>query len=127
MKRLIFAVIMAFLFFVLLNFIYCNLDAATFGYKVVFKFSVPYLLSLQSIPIPMGFVMLISFCTGMVAIALLEALPSFFKTLEIRSKNKKIRQLERELAVVRQMSEKHEEHHEEHKEPAEHPIGGEGL
>jgi uncharacterized integral membrane protein len=127
MKRLIFAVIMAFLFFVLLNFIYCNLDAATFGYKVVFKFSVPYLLALKSIPIPMGFVMLISFCTGMVAIALLEALPSFFKTLEIRSKNKKIRQLERELAVVRQMSEKHEEHHEEHKEPAEHPIGGEGL
>ena len=123
MKRLIFAVVMAFLFFVLLNFIYCNLDAATFGYDVVFKFSVPYLFALQSFPIPLGFVILISFCTGMVAIALLEALPSFFKTLEIRSKNKKIRQLERELAVVRQMSEKHEEH----KESAEHPTDGGGL
>ena len=54
----------------------------------------------------MGFVILLSFCSGMIAIAVLEALPSFFKTLELRSKNKKIRQLERELAVVRQLSEK---------------------
>ena len=38
-------------------------------------------------------------------VALLEALPSFFKTLEIRSKNKKIRQLERELSVVRGLQE----------------------
>ena len=123
MRRLLFAIIMAFLFFVLLNFIYCNLDDATFGYKVVFHFSVPHLFALQSIPIPMGFVLLIAFCSGMVAIALLEALPSFFKTLEIRSKNKKIRQLERELSVVRQMAEKQEEP----KESAEHPTGGEGL
>ena len=42
----------------------------------------------------------------MIMIALLEALPSFFKTLEIRSKNRKIRQLERELVVVRQLSDK---------------------
>jgi len=106
MKRLIFALIMAALFFVLLNFIYCNLDDATFGYVVAFKFNIPYVLSLKSVPIPMGFVVLIAFCVGMLAIALLEALPSLFKTLELRSKNKKIRQLERELSVVRQISEK---------------------
>lgn len=105
MKRLVFAVIMALVFFVLLNFVYCNLDAATFGYKVAFKFSVPLLLAVQSVPIPLGFCLLISFCLGMVMIALLEALPSFFKTLEIRSKNKKIRQLERELSVVRGLQE----------------------
>lgn len=109
MKRLIFAVIMAILFFLLLNFIYCNLDAATFGYNVVFKFSVPHLFAVKSVPIPMGFVLLASFCVGMVAIALLEALPSLFKTLEIRAKNKRIRQLEREIAVVRQISEKKSE------------------
>ncbi len=109
MKRLIFAVIMAFLFFVLLNFIYCNLDAATFGYEVQFKFTVPYLIAVQSVPIPLGFVLLASFCLGMVTIALLEALPSLFKTLEIRAKNKRIRQLERELAVVRQISKKEQE------------------
>lgn len=110
MKRLIFAAIMALLFFMLLNFIYCNLDSAVFGYNVVFKFNVPYVVSLQSVPLPMGFVMLVAFTSGMIVIALLEALPSFFKTLEIRSKNKKIRQLERELSVVRQMSEKPESH-----------------
>ena len=105
MKRLVFAVIMALIFFTLLNFVYCNLDAATFGYKVVFKFTVPHLLAVQSVPIPLGFVLLVSFCLGMVMIALLEALPSFFKTLEIRAKNKKIRQLERELSVVRGLQE----------------------
>jgi uncharacterized integral membrane protein len=109
MKRIVFAVVIAFLFFILLNFIYCNLDEATFGYNIIFKFNIPYLLSLQSVPIPLGFVLLISFCTGMVAIAILEALPSLFKTLEIRSKNKRIRQLERELSTVRQMSEKSHE------------------
>lgn len=104
MKRLIFAIIMAVLFFMLLNFVYCNLDAATFGYTIIFKFKVPYVISLESVPIPMGFVVLIAFCLGMVSIALLEALPSLFKTLEIRSKNKKIRQLERELNLVRKMA-----------------------
>lgn len=106
MKKLIFAVIMALLFFVLLNFIYCNLDGEVFGYPVSFKFSIPYVMAFKSVPLPLGFILLISFCLGMVAIALLEALPSFFKTLEIRSKKKKIRQLERELVVVRQLSEK---------------------
>ncbi len=106
MKRLFFALLMALFFFVLLNFIYNNLDDKAFGYAVTFKFNIPYLLSLRSVPIPMGFVLLISFCAGMLSIALLEALPSLFKSLELRSKNKKIRQLERELAVVRQLSER---------------------
>lgn len=110
MKRLIFALIMALLFFVLLNFVYCNLDTATFGYDVVFKFRIPYIMSIKSVPIPMGFVILIVFCLGMVIIALLEALPSLFKTLEIRAKNKRIRQLERELGLVRQMSREEPDH-----------------
>lgn len=106
MKRLIFALLMAIIVFVLLNFIYCNLDEKTFGYLIVFKFNIPYLLDARSVPIPLGFALLISFCGGMVAIAVFEALPSFFKTLEIRAKNKRIRQLERELSVVREISEK---------------------
>jgi uncharacterized integral membrane protein len=106
MKRLIFALIMALLFFVLLNFIYCNLGGDVFGYNVSFKFSVPYVMSLKSAPMPMGFVVLIAFCVGMLMIALLEALPSLSKTFELRSKNKKIRQLERELTVVRSLCEK---------------------
>jgi len=118
-RKFIFAIIMAVLFFALLNFIYCNLGSDVFGYKIVFRFSIPYLLALQSSPLPLGFVVLIAFCAGMVTIALLEALPSFFKTLEIRSKKKKIRQLERELNVVRQLSDKPEAPTEE--KPIENP------
>ncbi|OGQ22584.1 MAG: hypothetical protein A3I05_04500 [Deltaproteobacteria bacterium RIFCSPLOWO2_02_FULL_44_10] len=105
MKRFIFALLMAGLLFVLLNLIYSNLDDATFGYAVSFKFSVPTLFAYRSAPIPLGFVLLIAFCAGMVALPLLEALPSLYKTLELRSKNKKIRQLEKELSVVRKISE----------------------
>ncbi|PIU58343.1 MAG: hypothetical protein COS89_00825 [Deltaproteobacteria bacterium CG07_land_8_20_14_0_80_38_7] len=109
MRKLVFAIIMAMFFFILLNFIYCNLDSTTFGYAVLFKFNIPYVLALESAPIPLGFVLLIVFCAGMITIALMEALPSLFKTLEIRAKNKRIRQLERELSVVRQISERKEQ------------------
>ena len=106
MKRLIFATIMAVLFFTLLNFVYCNLDDATFAYPVVFKFYIPMILpnGFKSVPLPLGFILLLAFCLGMVFIALLEALPSIYKTLELRSKNKKIRALERELNVARNLS-----------------------
>lgn len=108
MKRLIFAIVMALIFFFLLNFIYCNLDDTALAYNIIFKFNIPPLFAFRSVPIPLGFVMLMAFCSGMVIIALIEALPSLYKTLELRSKNKKIRQLERELAVVRQMSDRRE-------------------
>jgi hypothetical protein len=104
MKRIVFAATMALLVFVTLNFVYWNLDDATFGYEVVFKFKIPHLLDLRSVPISLGFVLLISFCLGMVAIAVLEALPSLFKTLEIRAKNRRIRHLEKELALAREIA-----------------------
>lgn len=105
MKRILFSVFLAFFFFVLLDFVYFNLDAATFGYPVTFKFTIPNVVELVSKPLPMGFVLLLAFCAGMIVVSLLEALPSFYKTLELYSKNKKIRQLERELQLVRQMIE----------------------
>ena len=95
---------MAVFFFVLLDVVYYNLDSATFGYEVMFKFKIPGLITLESYPIPVGFLLLLSFCSGMIAIAMLEALPSFYKSLELRTKNKKIRQLERELTLVRQIA-----------------------
>ena len=104
MKKLIFAVIMALLMFFIFNFIYCNLDGSTFGYMLSFKFKIPYLFARQTSPIPLGFILLITFALGMVFIAVLEALPSLYKTLEIRAKNKKIRDLERELTVARQLA-----------------------
>ncbi|OGQ48139.1 MAG: hypothetical protein A3I09_04540 [Deltaproteobacteria bacterium RIFCSPLOWO2_02_FULL_47_10] len=109
MRRLIFAVIMALISFAILNFVYCNLDDATFGYGIIFKFRIPYLLNVETIRVPLGFSLLASFSIGMVAIAVFEALPSFFKTLELRSKNKRIRQLEKELNLVRQMTKEKDE------------------
>lgn len=106
MKRLIFAILMALIFFALLNFVLCNLDDQTFKYDLVFKFSIPLILpnGYQTIPLPLWFILLATFCVGMVFIALLETLPSVYKTLELRSKNKKIRELERELKVSRELS-----------------------
>lgn len=106
MRRVVFAVVMAILFFAILNFIYCNLDAETFGYKLVLKFNVPYIMSVKSIPLPIGFIIMASFCIGMVAVSVFEALPSLFKTLEIRAKNKRIRELEREISVLRDLTDR---------------------
>lgn len=106
MKRLIFSIVIALLVFSILNFVYCNLDAQTFAYPIVFKFRIPLLIpdGFQTIPLPLGFILLVTFCLGMVFIALVEALPSIYKTLELRSRNKKIRELERELKVARELS-----------------------
>lgn len=106
MKRLIFAILMALIFFSLLNFVLCNLDDQTFKYELIFKFKIPLLLphGYQTIPLPLWFILLVTFCVGMVFISLLETLPSVYKTLELRSKNKKIRELERELKVSRELS-----------------------
>lgn len=106
MKRLIFATIMAVIFFLLLNFVYVNLNDKVFTYPVVFRFNIPLLMpdGYQSLPIPLGFILLMTFCLGMVFIALIEAIPSVYKTFELRSKNKKIRELERELNVSRSLS-----------------------
>lgn len=106
MKRLIFACIMALLVFVVLNFVYCNLDDATFAYSLIFKFKVPLIMpeGFKTVPLPLGFILLITFCLGMISLALLEAIPSIYKTLELRAKNKKIRELERELTLSRQLA-----------------------
>ncbi|MBI4224174.1 MAG: LapA family protein [Deltaproteobacteria bacterium] len=106
MKKLIFAGVMALIFFVMLNFVLVNLDGQTFNYPLVFKFNIPMIMpnGYQTVPLPLWFVLLAVFCFGMIFIALLEALPSFYKTLELRSRNKKIRALERELKVAREMS-----------------------
>lgn len=106
MKRLFFTTIMVLIFFGILNFVYCNLDDTAFAYPVIFKFKIPWILSegFQSAPLPLGFILLLVFCLGMIFIALVEAIPSFYKSLELRAKNKKIRELERELSVSRQLA-----------------------
>lgn len=105
MRRLLFACSMAVFLFLLLWFVAQNMNETTLGYDVVLKFSLGPWFVRYTPPIPIGFLLIVSFCLGMIAIAFLEALPSFYKTLELRAKNKRIRQLERELQLVRQMME----------------------
>lgn len=112
MRRLLFALLLTVFFLALVLFILSNRDDATLGYEMIFKFNVPYLFSSYTKPIPVGFVLMIGFCLGMVTTPFLEALPSLYKSLELRAKNKRIRQLERELTLVREMmsAEKEQEH-----------------
>ncbi|MBI2342989.1 MAG: LapA family protein [Deltaproteobacteria bacterium] len=110
MRRLLFALLLALFFLVLVIFVLSNRDDTTFGYEMIFQFHVPHLFSRHTKPIPVGFVLMIAFCLGMVTTPFLEALPNLYKSLELRAKNKRIRQLERELTMVREMvvSEKHQ-------------------
>lgn len=103
MRRLIFAVVLALFLFGLVVFVLSNHNPATFGYDMVFRFHIPYLLDRATKPIPLGYVVMIVFCVGMITTPFLEALPSLYKSLELRAKNKRIRQLERELTLVREM------------------------
>lgn len=104
MRRLVFAVVLALFLLVLVVFVLSNADTATFGYPMVFKFTLPPdLYQAHTRPVQVGFVMLIAFCLGMITTPFLEALPSLYKSLELRAKNKRIRQLERELTLVREM------------------------
>lgn len=105
MRRLMFALVLALFLLVLVVFVLSNRDDATFGYDMIFKFNVPYLFYSYTKPVPVGYVLLISFCLGMITTPFLEALPSLYKSMELRAKNKRIRQLERELILVRDMIE----------------------
>lgn len=103
MRRLMFSLVLALFLLVLVVFVLSNRDDTTFGYEMVFKFNVPYLFYSFTKPIPVGYTLLVAFCLGMVTTPFLEALPSLYKSLELRAKNKRIRQLERELVLVRDM------------------------
>lgn len=97
MKKVFYAAIIALFCFIVLNSIYSNVGSADFNYPISFRFSVPYLFSLTSLSVPAGFVILTSFCLGMVFLPVLQLIPSIFRNVEIRAKEKRIRELESEL------------------------------
>lgn len=103
MRRLIFALLLALFLFPIIAFVLSNRDDVTLGHEMVFKFKVPYLYAGYTEPVPVGYVILIAFCLGMVATPFLEAVPGLYKTLELRKTRRQIRQLERELKVAREM------------------------
>src|SRR3989338_2476354 len=101
MRKIINASIIAVIFFVILNFIYCNLNEEVFNYEVNFIFSIPHLFTLKSVPLPLGFILILAFSLGVIFLAALQALPALFRTGAMKARDKKIKMLEKELEEAR--------------------------
>ncbi len=91
----------ALVIFIIVNFLLTNLDAQTLGYKVFFKFSIPPVLYLESMAFPVGILILIAFCLGMIFAAFMGAISIFHRSKELKAKNRSIRELEREIEEMR--------------------------
>ncbi len=101
MKKIASACLLSLVIFVILNFLYSNLNDEVFNYPMAFRFTIPYLFTLRSEPIPLGFVVITSFCLGIIFLALLQAIPAMFRSIAVRSRDRRIRELERELEAAR--------------------------
>jgi hypothetical protein len=101
MRKILFALFLAIFIFIILNFLYCNLNAEVFNYPMSFRFEIPYILSLKSVPVPLGFVVIAAFSLGILFLALLQAIPALFKTIALRSRDRRIKELEKELEETR--------------------------
>ena len=99
MKRIIYATLIALGCFIVLNSIYSNVGGVDFSYPMSFSFSIPHLFTLRTLSVPAGFVILTSFCLGMVFLPFLQLIPKIFRNAEIRAREKKIRELEKELEM----------------------------
>ena len=104
MKKVLSALLLALFIFGILNFLYCNLNEEVFNYPMSFRFVIPHLLSLKSVPVPLGFVVITAFSLGILFLALLQAIPALFKSIALRSRDRKIRELEKELEETRRNS-----------------------
>lgn len=104
MKRVIYALILAVCIFIILNFLYSNLNDQAFNYPMTFRFRIPHLFEMQSVPVQLGFVVITAFCLGILFLALLQAIPVVFKTIAVRSRDRRIRELEKELESAKQAS-----------------------
>src|SRR5512134_58329 len=104
MRKVLYAVILSVFIFGILNFLYCNLNDSAFNYPMTFRFSVPHIMEMRSVPVQLGFVVITAFCLGIVFLALLQAIPAIFKTIAVRSRDRRIRELEKELEETKKMT-----------------------
>jgi hypothetical protein len=104
MKRVLYALVLSVLIFIILNFLYCNLNDQAFNYPMTFRFYVPHVVDIHSVPVQLGFVVITAFSLGILFLALLQAIPAVFKTIAVRSRDRRIRELEKELEETKQMS-----------------------
>lgn len=101
MRKVFYALFLSLFIFVILNFLYCNLNDAAFNYPMTFRFSVPHIFEIRSVPVQLGFVVITAFCLGIVFLALLQAIPAVFKTIAVRSRDRRIKELEKELEEMK--------------------------
>ncbi len=106
MKKIIFALFLSAFIFGILNFLYCNLNDAVFNYPMTFHFDIPYLIAFKSMPIPLGFVLIAAFSLGILFLALLQAIPALFKTVAMRARDRRIRELEKEVEEMKTLDSK---------------------
>lgn len=104
MRKILFALFLAIFIFIILNFLYWNLNDEVFNYPMTFRFEIPHIVTLKSVPVPLGFVVITSFCLGILFLSLLQAIPALFKTIALRSRDRRIKELEKELEETRKMT-----------------------
>ena len=95
--KIISALFLSIVIFIMLNFLYSNLNEEVFNYPMSFRFAIPYLFTLKSEPIPLGFVVITSFSLGIVFLAMLQSIPAIFRSIAVRSRDRRIKELEKEL------------------------------
>ena len=105
MKKIINATLLAALLFIMLNFVYCNLNSSVFNYEIQFSFIIPHILTLKSVPMPLGFVLILAFALGIIFLAVLQTVPLLLRTGAIKARDKKIKILEEELKTTRKQGE----------------------
>ncbi len=93
----------AVIIFIIGNFLISNLDNTTLGYPLHFQFKIPPFWAFESVGFPVGFLILLAFCLGMIFAAFIGAVSVFYRSREIKSKNRTIRELEREIEELRSL------------------------
>jgi hypothetical protein len=101
MRKVLYALFLSFFMFVILIFLYSNLNDAAFNYPMTFRFYVPHVFEMRSLPVQLGFVVITGFCLGIVFLAVLQAIPAFVKTIAVRSRDRRIKELEKELEEMK--------------------------
>ncbi len=104
--------------FVIGNFLISNLDNTTLGYPLHFQFKIPPFWAFESVGFPVGFLILAAFCLGMIFAAFIGAVSVFYRSREIKSKNRTIRELEREIEEMRSLYSAQRREQAESAEPA---------
>jgi len=97
MKKIINAILLALLIFILLNFIYSNMTPELLAYPMRFRFKLPGLFTLRSVAMPLGYVICLAFSAGIIFLAFIQALPELFRRKDHKRQEKRIKDLEDQL------------------------------